>query len=181
MMAYRTPTKQRDKGGHVHHSAQDAATPATPTPVASSSRYQLRARKPREASPTPTRRNNGSVTPSPHKYHNHYNYQYSSLDLSASARKRNRTMSSTAGKWREEQVLIICPGSRTTMAQLGCSELTPPARRMPTRMFKEGDQWAPYHKTKRTTIVNGAEEEEWLEDVDEDEGAVYPIEGIYSH
>ncbi|KAF9774875.1 hypothetical protein IL306_007073 [Fusarium sp. DS 682] len=85
-------------------------------------------------------------------------------------------MSSTAGKWREEQVLIICPGSRTTMAQLGCSELTPPARRMPTRMFKEGDQWAPYHKTKRTTIVNGVEEEEWLEDVDEVEGAVYPIE-----
>ncbi|KAH7167840.1 hypothetical protein DER46DRAFT_646935 [Fusarium sp. MPI-SDFR-AT-0072] len=175
-MANRTPTKQRDKGGHVHHSAQDAATPATLTPVASSSRYQLRARKPREASPTPTRRNNGSVTPSPHKYHNHYNYQHNSLDLSASARKRNRTMSSTAGKWREEQVLIICPGSRTTMAQLGCSELTPPARRMPTRMFKEGDQWAPYHKTKRTTIVNGVEEEEWLEDVDEDEGAVYPIE-----
>lgn len=64
------------------------------------------------------------------------------------------------------------------MAQLGCSELTPPARRMPTRMFKEGDQWAPYHKTKRTTIVNGVEEEEWLEDVDEDEGAVYPIEGM---
>ncbi|KAF5627330.1 actin ARP9 [Fusarium tjaetaba] len=180
-MAYRTPTKQRrDQGGHVHHSAQDAATPATLTPVASSSaRYQLRARKPREASPTPTptRRNNGSVTPSPHKYHNHYNYHYNnSLDLGASARKRNRTMSSTAGKWREEQVLIICPGSRTTMAQLGCSELTPPARRMPTRMFKEGDQWAPYHKTKRTTIVNGVEEEEWLEDVDEDEGAVYPIE-----
>lgn len=90
-------------------------------------------------------------------------------------------MSSTAGKWREEQVLIICPGSRTTMAQLGCSELTPPARRMPTRMFKEGDQWAPYHKTKRTTIVNGVEEDEWLEDVDEDEGAVYPIQGSYSH
>jgi hypothetical protein len=30
-------------------------------------------------------------------------------------------------------------------------------------------------------MVNGAEEEEWLEDVDEDEGAVYPIEGSYSH
>lgn len=89
-------------------------------------------------------------------------------------------MSGTAGKWREEQVLIICPGSRTTMAQLGCSELTPPARRMPTRMFKEGEHWAPYHKTKRTAIVNGVEEEEWLEDVDEDEGAVYPIEGSYS-
>lgn len=88
-------------------------------------------------------------------------------------------MSSTAGKWREEQVLIICPGSRTTMAQLGCSELTPPTRRMPTRMFKDGDQWAPYQRTKRMTMVNGVEEEEWVEDMDEDEGAVYPIEGIY--
>lgn len=89
-------------------------------------------------------------------------------------------MSGTAGKWREEQVLIICPGTHTTMAQLGCSELTPPTRRMPTRMFKEGEHWAPYHKTKRTAIVNGVEEEEWLEDVDEDEGAVYPIEGSYN-
>ncbi|KAI5463301.1 hypothetical protein BGZ63DRAFT_352820 [Mariannaea sp. PMI_226] len=83
---------------------------------------------------------------------------------------------STTGKWREEQVLIICPGSRMTMAQLGCNELTLPARRMPTRMFRDGDQWAPYHKTKRTKMVNGQEEEEWVEDVDEDEGAVYPIQ-----
>ncbi|KAH6895453.1 hypothetical protein B0T10DRAFT_557668 [Thelonectria olida] len=83
---------------------------------------------------------------------------------------------STTGKWREEQVLIVCPGSRITMAQLGCNELTLPARRMPTRMFKDEDQWAPYYKTKRTRIVNGQEEEEWVEDVDEDEGAVYPIQ-----
>jgi actin-related protein 9 len=85
---------------------------------------------------------------------------------------------STTGKWREEQVLIVCPGSRITMAQLGCNELTLPARRMPTRMFKDEDQWAPHHKTKRTRIVNGQEEEEWVEDVDEDEGAVYPIQGM---
>ncbi|KAM0202876.1 hypothetical protein ACHAPI_001044 [Fusarium lateritium] len=178
-----TPTK-KDTAGHVPSptAASDAgATPATP--VASTPRYKLRARKPpaREGSPTPTpsRRNNGSVTPSPFKHHYH-RYSGTDFSLSASARKfRARTMSGTAGKWREEQVLIICPGSRTTMAQLGCSELTPPARRMPTRMFKQGEQWAPYHKTKRTTIVNGVEEEEWLEDVDEDEGAVYPIEGSY--
>ncbi|KAF4454537.1 hypothetical protein F53441_2966 [Fusarium austroafricanum] len=165
-MAYKTPTKQKVIGGHVHH--RTSATSATP--VASSSRYKLRARKPREGSPTtPTRRLNGSF-----KFQNDISIDSA---LSESGRKRsNRKMSSTAGKWREEQVLIICPGSRNTMAQLGCSELTPPARRMPTRMFKEGDQWAPYHKTKRTNIVNGVEEEEWLEDVDEDEGAVYPIE-----
>lgn len=86
-------------------------------------------------------------------------------------------MSSTAGKWREEQVLIICPGSQTTLAQLGCGELTLPARRMPTRIFADGDLWAPYHRTKRTTIVNGIEEDEWVEDMDEDDGAVYPIQG----
>ncbi|KAL6914065.1 hypothetical protein FSST1_011825 [Fusarium sambucinum] len=170
-----TPTKkQQDTRGHVPSptTSDDAASPATP--VASSPRYKLRARKPREGSPTatPSRRNNGPITPSPYEYLYHQNNS-----ATESARKfRNRTMSSTAGKWREEQVLIICPGSQTTMAQLGCSELTPPARRMPTRMFKEGDQWAPYHKMKRTTIVNGVEEDEWLEDVDEDEGAVYPIQ-----
>ncbi|KAM0250461.1 hypothetical protein ACHAP5_002260 [Fusarium lateritium] len=175
-----TPTK-KDTVGHVPSPTAASHAGATPaTPVASTPRYKLRARKPpaQEGSPTPTpsRRNNGSVTPSPFKHHYH-RYSGTDFNLSASARKfRARTMSGTAGKWREEQVLIICPGSRTTMAQLGCSELTPPARRMPTRMFKQGEQWAPYHKTKRTTIVNGVEEEEWLEDVDEDEGAVYPIE-----
>lgn len=86
-------------------------------------------------------------------------------------------MSSTAGKWREEQILIVCPGSRTTMAQLGCSELTPPTHRIPTRMFKDGDQWAPYHKIRRVKMVNGVEQEEWVEDVDEDKGAVWPIQG----
>ncbi|KAF4962335.1 hypothetical protein FSARC_9578 [Fusarium sarcochroum] len=173
---------KEDTPGHVPSPSQ-SDSPATATSVASSPRYKLRARKPRDGSPTPTpsRRNkrpllqddNGPVSPSPHKHH----HSGTGIDVSAGARKfRNRTMSSTAGKWREEQVLIICPGSRSTMAQLGCSELTPPVRRMPTRMFKEGEHWAPYHKTKRMTIVNGVEEEEWLEDVDEDEGAVYPIE-----
>ncbi|KAI1070102.1 hypothetical protein LB507_008092 [Fusarium sp. FIESC RH6] len=168
-----TPTKPKQRG-HVHTpSASDAAaTPATPG--ASTPRYKLRARKPREGSPTPTpsRRNNGPIAPLPHEFL----YQQNNSGPESARKLRNRTMSGTAGKWREEQVLIICPGSQTTMAQLGCSELTPPARRMPTRMFKEGDQWAPYYKTKRTTIVNGVEEDEWLEDVDEDEGAVYPIQ-----
>lgn len=84
---------------------------------------------------------------------------------------------SSSGKWREEQILIICPGSHTTLAQLGCSELTLPTHRIPTRMFKDGDDWRPYHTYSRTRIVNGVEEEEWVEDVDSDEGAVYPIRG----
>lgn len=84
---------------------------------------------------------------------------------------------SGTGKWREEQILIICPGSRTTMAQLGCSELTPPLHRFPTRMFRDENEWRPYHTFKRTRIVDGVEKEEWVEDVDSDEGAVFPIEG----
>ncbi|KAG5929285.1 hypothetical protein E4U42_006351, partial [Claviceps africana] len=86
-------------------------------------------------------------------------------------------MSGSTAKWREEQILIICPGSRTTMAQLGCTELTPPTHRLPTRMFRDGDKWRPYHTFRRTRVVNGIETEEWVEDVDADEGAVWPIQG----
>lgn len=106
-------------------------------------------------------------------------------------------MSGQTSKWREEQILIICPGSHTTMAQLGCSELTPPARRFPTRMFKDedSDEWRPYYIYKRKKIgANGAganghsandhsandeDEWEWIEDTDAAEGAVYPIQGAY--
>lgn len=90
----------------------------------------------------------------------------------------------SSGRWREEQILIVCPGSKTTLAQLGCSELTLPTHRLPTRMFKDDNEWRPYHTYKRTKIVDGEEEEEWVEDVDSDEGAVYPIKGahlIYIH
>lgn len=99
-------------------------------------------------------------------------------------------MSGASGKWREDQVLVICPGSKTTMAQMGCAELTPPAHRIPTRMFKdeEGEGYRPYHieKRKKTPVqpVNGAapllEEDEWeyIEDPDATEDAIYPIKGM---
>ncbi|KAL2140220.1 hypothetical protein VTI28DRAFT_4068 [Corynascus sepedonium] len=78
-------------------------------------------------------------------------------------------MSSQTGKWREEQVLVICPGSQTTLAQLGCNELTPPAHRFPTRMFRDpdsgegsssgsGDNWRPYHTFKRRKGGGGKED-----------------------
>jgi actin-related protein 9 len=92
-------------------------------------------------------------------------------------------MSSQTGKWREEQVLIICPGSQTTLAQVGCNELTPPARRFPTRMFKdqESDVWRPYYtyKRKKEGAGSGDGDDEWeyVEDTDSAEGAVYPIQG----
>ncbi|KAL2158623.1 hypothetical protein VTH06DRAFT_4105 [Thermothelomyces fergusii] len=71
-------------------------------------------------------------------------------------------MSSQTGKWREEQVLIICPGSQTTLAQLGCSELTPPAHRFPTRMFRDPDSdgWRPYHTYKRRKGGDGGAKKE---------------------
>lgn len=103
---------------------------------------------------------------------------------------------SSSTKWREEQVLVICPGSSTTMAQLGCSELTPPSQRFPTRMFKDEEtgDWRPYYTYKRQkksmAALNGAgaqngegaakkDEEEWeyIEDPDSDEGAAYPMQG----
>ena len=102
-------------------------------------------------------------------------------------------MSSQATKWKEEQILIICPGSRTTMAQLGCSELTPPAYRIPTRMFRDEEtgEWRPYrtYRRKKQSATGGSskpndatsnDEDEWeyVEDPDSDEGAVYPMQGM---
>ncbi|KAI0842149.1 hypothetical protein F5Y06DRAFT_259107 [Hypoxylon sp. FL0890] len=96
-------------------------------------------------------------------------------------------MASQQGKWREDQVLIICPGSLTTMAQLGCSELTPPAHRIPTRMFKdeETNEYTPYHtyKRKKAGASESADGEknddqwEYVEDRDSVEGAIYPLQG----
>ncbi|KAK4202831.1 hypothetical protein QBC40DRAFT_346757 [Triangularia verruculosa] len=94
-------------------------------------------------------------------------------------------MSGSTGKWREEQVLIICPGSQTTLAQMGCNELTPPQHRFPTRMFpdpEEEGQFRPFHTYKRPKTTAGIKGEggeddyEWVEDVDSLEGAIYPIQ-----
>ncbi|CAG9949968.1 unnamed protein product, partial [Clonostachys rosea f. rosea IK726] len=60
------------------------------------------------------------------------------------------TMASAGGKWREEQILIIC---------------------------LDGDEWRPYYTYQRKRVVDGVEKEEWVEDVDEDEGATWPIQG----
>lgn len=109
----------------------------------------------------------------------------SSINYTRNRNRNNNTNNNpfamaSGGKWREEQILIICPGSRTTMAQLGCGELSPPAHRIPTRMFRDDEdpqQWRPYYTYKRTKMIDGVEQEEWVEDVDEDKGAVWPIEG----
>src|SRR4051794_22134842 len=92
-------------------------------------------------------------------------------------------MSGQTGKWREEQVLIICPGSQTTLAQLGCNELTLPAHRFPTRMFRDedSDDWRPFRTYKRKKEGEAAGDDGWerVEDVESAEGAVYPIQGMF--
>ncbi|KAK1252703.1 hypothetical protein MKX08_003890 [Trichoderma sp. CBMAI-0020] len=107
-------------------------------------------------------------------------YGYSHSHSNGHSNQNTQFAMASGGKWREEQVLVICPGSRTTMAQLGCGELSPPHHRIPTRMFRDEEDpnlWRPYYTYKRVTTIDGVENEEWVEDVDEDKGAVWPIEG----
>lgn len=97
--------------------------------------------------------------------------------------------------FRDEHVLLIAPGSQTTLAQLGLPEsFTPAALRLPTRMFLAPDEksYEPYKIRTRTKIItNGAdtemggtganaeeEIEELIELPDDDEGAVYPLKGV---
>lgn len=163
---------------HTHSSPAtpgNEATPAGPHTSAARAHYNLRARK--ESQSTPSRRSKrglGTTTTNDVRFLTPTKQPNTKGHLT----RTPLTMASTAGKWREEQILIICPGSRTTMAQLGCNELTLPAHRIPTRMFRDEDLWAPHYKEKRVRIVNGVEVEEWVEDVDEDQGAVWPIQGM---
>ncbi|APA06992.1 hypothetical protein SS1G_04330 [Sclerotinia sclerotiorum 1980 UF-70] len=96
--------------------------------------------------------------------------------------------------FKDEHILIIAPGSQTTLAQLGLPEsFTPPQRRFPTRMFlaPDGKTYEPYKirpkKKDASATTNGdtemrglkenkTEEEEELEEVPEDdEGAIWPL------
>ncbi|KAJ2898918.1 SWI/SNF and RSC complexes subunit arp9 [Zalerion maritima] len=105
-------------------------------------------------------------------------------------------MSGAGGKFREDQVLVICPGSQTTIAQMGVAELSPPQHKFPTRMFHDPEtpgDFLPFHTFKRKkqpipeALANASnsgsnpaaaeEEYEWVEDSDSVEGAVYPIVG----
>lgn len=99
-------------------------------------------------------------------------------------------------------IQVIAPGSQTTLAQLGLPEsFTPASTKIRTRMFPAGDgKWEPYkiREVKKVTataqVTNGAdvemseavsedklaeEEQEFEEDLDSDEGAVYPLTGMF--
>ncbi|TAQ85040.1 hypothetical protein B7494_g6636 [Chlorociboria aeruginascens] len=102
--------------------------------------------------------------------------------------------------FRDEHILIIAPGSKTSLAQLGLPEsFTPPSNRFPTRMFLSPDEktFEPYRvKSRKKAMIDGnveidgsavakeegegeeeeeEEEEELIEDPEDDEGAIYPL------
>ncbi|KIN07787.1 hypothetical protein OIDMADRAFT_186713 [Oidiodendron maius Zn] len=94
--------------------------------------------------------------------------------------------------FKDENILIIAPGSQTTLAQLGLPEsFTPPTHRFPSRMFPapDGKTYEPYKIQARKKAVAGdgdvdmdgtegnadEEEEELLEYPDDGEGAIYPL------
>lgn len=92
--------------------------------------------------------------------------------------------------FKDENILIIAPGSQTTLAQLGLPEsFSSPSHRFPTRMFPapDGKKWEPYLIRERVkkpldgnTAISGTaetQETELVEYIDEDEGAVWPIKG----
>ncbi|KAI9729632.1 MAG: Actin-like protein arp9 (SWI/SNF complex component arp9) [Claussenomyces sp. TS43310] len=105
--------------------------------------------------------------------------------------------------FKDEHILIIAPGSQLTLAQLGLPEsFTPATTRLRTRMFpaEDGKSWEPYKinpikkagaKTGEDVEMGGtgeaepnndADEEEFEEDPESDEGAVYPLtEGRITH
>lgn len=89
--------------------------------------------------------------------------------------------------FKDDSILIIAPGSRTTLAQLGLPESFTPARsRFRSRMFpgQQAGEWEPHkvrrkHKSDTNGHVDGndaTEEDEYEEDRSSDEGAVWPIE-----
>jgi actin-related protein 9 len=164
--------------------AGSANLPKTDAP--SGSRYSLRLRPP-PASPDPTKKGRTEKKKPKNRANDTEQEQTG---------KGKDKMASQPGRFKEEQVLIICPGSLTTMAQLGCQDLTLPQHRFPTRMFwdDESQAWRPYftYKRKKATVTNGSglvgdnvptgddEEFEWVEDKDSAEGAVYPLKGKWT-
>jgi actin-related protein 9 len=99
--------------------------------------------------------------------------------------------------FKDEHILIIAPGSQTTLAQLGLPESFCPAQhRFPTRMFPapDGKTFEPHRirSRKKEPVPNGVDvemadaadpkleeydDEELVEDPDDGEGAIYPLKG----
>ncbi|RFU72072.1 actin arp9 [Trichoderma arundinaceum] len=176
--SFSTPSRCRRTASRQHqHQQHNRLT--TPTKTSGSGAAAIRTGSPTSYGVVHWKSDSLHRHPYSRNYTSHHNASASHSSKN-NANTSNPFAMASGGKWREEQVLVICPGSRTTMAQLGCGELSPPAHRIPTRMFRDEEdrqQWRPYHTYKRTRVVDGVEHEEWVEDVDEDKDAVWPIEG----
>lgn len=118
--------------------------------------------------------------------------QSNNSDSSGSAKKEEEEEDMPA--FKDEHIIIIAPGSQTTLAQLGLPEsFSPPTHRFPSRMFlsPDGKTFEPYKIQARKKAANGDgdvdmdgaeangddEDEELLEYPDDDEGAIYPLKG----
>ena len=92
--------------------------------------------------------------------------------------------------YKDEQIVIIAPGSLETLAQLGIPEtMSPAVLRVRSRMFpaQQEGEWEPYKVRQRKKAPpppesgenQGApaqdEEPEYFEDFTTDEGAVWPM------
>ncbi|KAF2457838.1 hypothetical protein BDY21DRAFT_342929 [Lineolata rhizophorae] len=96
--------------------------------------------------------------------------------------------------FKDDQIIIISPGSRTTLAQLGLPESFTPAKlRFKSRMFpaeKDGE-WEPFKVRRRgkpaangdappadpqPVAEDGEDGVQYEEDIHSDEGAIWPIE-----
>ncbi|KAI5273553.1 actin-like ATPase domain-containing protein [Aureobasidium subglaciale] len=82
--------------------------------------------------------------------------------------------------FKDEQILIIAPGSRTTLAQLGLPESLTPARfRVRSCMFpaeKPGEFEPNKVRRKDAPPADGDSEPEYEEDLLSEQGAVWPIQ-----
>ncbi|EON67787.1 hypothetical protein W97_07042 [Coniosporium apollinis CBS 100218] len=82
------------------------------------------------------------------------------------------------GAFKEENLIVIAPGSATTLAVAGLAESLAPAKlRVKSRMFPaENGEWEPF-KVRRKTAENQQPEQEpaYEEDVMSEEGAVWPM------
>ena len=104
--------------------------------------------------------------------------------------------------FKDENILIIAPGSQTTLAQLGLPEsFTPASHRFSSRVFPtpDGKSFEPHKiksrkkiatsngeakiepdtKMEDTKTETGGDEFEEFEDPEDEEGAIYPLKGTW--
>jgi actin-related protein 9 len=93
--------------------------------------------------------------------------------------------------FKDEHILIIAPGSQTTLAQLGLPEsFTPAQHRFRSRVFlsEDGKTYDPHKLVKKAKeeVADGEDvdmdgtggEDVYIEDPNDEEGAIWPLKGL---